>query len=195
MTEQANYSSDAPISSPDNDRFSRWPFSKRISEVIAKRTDPSSIVIGLYGAWGDGKTTVLNFIEEALKTESNVICIRFNPWRYGTEEQLLEGFFHSIADALDTKLITSGEKIKDIVKKVAPAAAGAFGQKGIGDGVAQFMAGPSLNELRSRIETALEEAKKRVVILADDIDRLEKEEIHATFRLVKLTADFKFTDL
>lgn len=39
----------------------------------------------------------------------------------------------------------------------------------------------------------MEETKKRVVILADDIDRLEKEEIHATFRLVKLTADFKFT--
>ncbi len=193
MADNMNYSSDAPISSPDKDRFSRWPFSKRISEVIAKRTDPSSLVIGLYGAWGDGKTTVLNFIEEALKIESNVICIRFNPWRYGTEEQLLEGFFHNIADALDTKLITSGEKIKDIVKKVAPAAAGAFGQKGIGDGVAQFIAGPSLSELISRIETALEEAKKRVVILADDIDRLEKEEIHATFRLVKLTADFKYT--
>lgn len=193
MADNMNYSSDAPISSPDKDRFSRWPFSKRISEVIAKRTDPSSIVIGLYGAWGDGKTTVLNFIEEALKTESNVICIRFNPWRYGTEEQLLEGFFHNIADALDTKLITSGEKIKDIFKKVAPAAAGAFGQQGIGDGVAQFIAGPSLSELRSRIEAALEETKKRVVILADDIDRLEKEEIHATFRLVKLTADFKFT--
>lgn len=193
MADNMNYSSDAPISSPDKDRFSRWPFSKRIAEIIAKRTDPSSIVIGLYGAWGDGKTTVLNFIEEALRSESNVICIRFNPWRYGTEEQLLEGFFHNIADALDTKLITSGEKIKDIVKKVAPAAAGAFGQKGIGDGVAQFIAGPSLSELRSRIETALEEAKKRVVILADDIDRLEKEEIHATFRLVKLTADFKYT--
>lgn len=193
MTEQMNYSSDSPISNPDKDRFSRWPFAKRVSDVIAKRSDPSSIVIGLYGAWGDGKTTVLNFIEEALKADSNVICIRFNPWRYGTEEQLLEGFFQDIADALDTKLVTSGEKIKDIFKKVAPAAAGAFGQKAIGDGVAQFMSGPTLGELRARIEHALEEAKKRVVILADDIDRLEKEEIHAIFRLVKLTADFKYT--
>ena len=183
----------APISTPEKDRFSRWPFARRISDVIARRSDPSSIVIGLYGAWGDGKTTVLNFIEEALKPDQNVICIKFNPWRYGTEDQLLEGFFHSIADALDTKLITSGEKIKDIVKKVAPAAAGVFGQKTIGDGVAQFISGPTLVELRSRIETALEEAKKRVVILADDIDRLEKEEIHAIFRLVKLTADFKYT--
>lgn len=193
MSTQINYSSDAPISSPDQDRFSRWPFSRRISEIIAKRTEPSSIVIGLYGVWGDGKTTVLNFIEKALENESNVICIRFNPWRYGTEEQLLEGFFHNVADALDTKLITSGEKIKEFIRKVAPAATSAFGKKAIGDGMVQFIAGPSLSEFRSRIETALENAKKRVVILADDIDRLEKEEIQATFRLVKLTADFKYT--
>lgn len=188
-----NYSSDSPISNPDMDRFSRWPFAQRVADVISRRSDPSSIVIGLYGAWGDGKTTVLNFIEKALKTNLNVICIRFNPWRYGTEEQLLEGFFQNIADALDTKLITSGEKIKDILKKIAPAAAGAVGQKAVGDGVAQFISGPTLGELRSRIENALEKTKKRVVILADDIDRLEKEEIHATFRLVKLTADFKHT--
>lgn len=193
MTELMNYSSDSPISSSEKDRFSRWPFAKRVSDVISKRSDPSSIVIGLFGAWGDGKTTVLNFIEEALRNESNVICIRFNPWRYGSEEQLLEGFFHDVADALDTKLMTSGEKIKDIFKKVAPAAAGVFGQQSIGDGVVQFISGPTLIGLRSRIENALEEAKKRVVILADDIDRLEKEEIHATFRLVKLTANFKYT--
>jgi len=193
MTEQAIYSSDSPLSNPEGDRFSRWPFAKRVSDVIAKRNDPSSIVIGLFGAWGDGKTTVLNFIEESLKVNPNVICIRFNPWRYGTEDQLLEGFFLDIAEALDTKLITTGDKIKDIFKKVVPAAAGALGQKDIGDSVAQFMSGPTLSELRSRIESALEDAKKRVVILADDIDRLEKEEIHATFRLVKLTADFKYT--
>ena len=193
MTEPLNYSSDSPLSNPENDRFSRWSFAKRISEVIAKRTDPSSLIIGLYGAWGDGKTTVLNFIERALEDSPNVICLKFNPWRYGSEEQLLEGFFQDIADALDTKLITSGEKVKDIFKKVAPAATGIFGPSAVGDGVAQFINGPTLSELRDRIEKVLKNAKRRIVILADDIDRLEKEEIHATFRLVKLTADFKYT--
>lgn len=193
MPEPSNYSSDSPLSNPEKDRFSRWSFAKRISEVIAKRTDPSSLIIGLYGAWGDGKTTVLNFIERAFEDSPNVICLKFNPWRYGSEEQLLEGFFQDIADVLDTKLITSGEKVKDIFKKAAPAATGIFGQSAVGGGVAQFINGPTLNELRDRIEKVLKIAKRRIVILADDIDRLEKEEIHATFRLVKLTADFKYT--
>ena len=57
-----NYSSDTPVASKENDRFTRWNFSERVAQVIAKRTDPSCITIGLYGAWGDGKTSVLNFI-------------------------------------------------------------------------------------------------------------------------------------
>jgi len=191
--EANNYSSDAPISSKDDDRFSRWTFSERIAQVISKRSDPSSIVLGLYGVWGDGKTSVLNFIEEALIDDDNVICIKFNPWRFGSEEELLTGFFMNIAEALDTQLIKTGDKLKDILKKVAPSIGAAAGVKGVGESIVSFISGPDVVELKNRIEQELESAKKRVLILMDDIDRLEKSEIHAIFRLVKLTADFKYT--
>jgi predicted KAP-like P-loop ATPase len=127
-----NYSSDSPVSKKEQDRFSRWTFSERIAQVISRRSDPSSIVIGLYGVWGDGKTSVLNFIETALANDDNVICIRFNPWRFGTEEELLKGFFLKIADALDIKLIKSVDKLKDILKKSIPGATTAIGYKGAG---------------------------------------------------------------
>ena len=64
--ENKKYSSDAPVSKIDDDEFSRWGFSERVAQVIADRQDPSSIIIGIYGAWGDGKTSVLNFIEQSL---------------------------------------------------------------------------------------------------------------------------------
>lgn len=188
-----NYSSDSPIYEQDKDRFSRWSFSERIAQVISRRSDPSSIVIGLYGIWGDGKTSVLNFIEKALEADANVICIKFNPWRFGTEDQLLTGFFFAIAEALDTELIKTGDKLKDFVKKVAPGAGAIFGLEGAGDTIGSFISGPDINELKKRIEGELESAKKRVLILIDDVDRLDKTEIHALFRLVKLTADFKYT--
>lgn len=188
-----NYSSDSPIYEQDKDRFSRWNFSERIAQVISRRSDPSSIVIGLYGIWGDGKTSVLNFIEKSLSDDENVICIKFNPWRFGTEDQLLSGFFFDIAEALDAKLITRGDKLKDFLKKAAPVAGAAFGADSAGDAVSSFFYGPDINELKKRIESALELAKRRVLILIDDVDRLEKAEIHALFRLVKLTADFKYT--
>lgn len=191
--ENKNYSSDSPIYEQEHDRFSRWNFSERIAQVISRRSNPSSIVIGLYGIWGDGKTSVLNFIEKSLEADENVICIKFNPWRFGTEDELLTGFFFDIAEALDAELIKTGDKLKDFVKKAAPGAGAIFGAKGAGDAIGSFISGPDLNELKKRIESELEAAKKRVLILIDDVDRLEKAEIHALFRLVKLTADFKYT--
>lgn len=191
--EDKNYSSDSPIYEQGQDRFSRWSFSQRVAQVISKRSDPSSIVIGLYGMWGDGKTSVLNFIEKSLESEDSVICIKFNPWRFGTEDQLLIGFFFDVAEALDAKLIKKSDKLKDIVKKAAPGAAALMGAKGVGDAVGSFISGPDINEFKQRIETELESAKKRILILIDDVDRLEKTEIHTLFKLVRLIADFRYT--
>lgn len=188
-----NYSSDAPVSTKDEDIFSRWKFSERVAQVIANRRDPSSIVIGLYGRWGDGKTSVLNFVEQSLNTNDDVICIKFNPWRFGTEEQLLMGFFNQIAEALDSKLETTGDKLKDIGSKILKPIASMANIDAVGEIAASFISMPDINEFKNRIEQLLENSQKRVLILLDDVDRLDKAEIHALFRLVKLTADFKYT--
>ncbi len=50
-----------------------------------------------------------------------------------------------------------------------------------------------LNELRNRLESILREAKKRVVVQIDDIDRLDRQEIQAIFKLIKLSAGFENT--
>ncbi|WP_252720805.1 KAP family P-loop NTPase fold protein, partial [Acinetobacter radioresistens] len=188
-----SYSSDSPVHVVEEDKFSRWQFSKRIADVIANRNDPSSIVIGLYGAWGNGKTSVLNFIENALSNNEDVITIKFNPWRFGTEEELLKSFFFDVANAIDTQLVTNGDKVKGAVKAIAPAITGLFGSSEVGQAISGFIPTVELEKLKERIESALETTKKRVLILIDDVDRLEKTEIHALFRLVKLTADFKYT--
>ncbi|RYL93414.1 NTPase [Sporolactobacillus sp. THM7-4] len=188
-----NYSSDAPICDPTLDQFNRFPFAQRVANVISKRNDPSSIVIGIYGAWGEGKTSVLNFIESELGKEEQVVCLRFNPWRFGDEDQMLINFFNDLATAIDRSIETGKERIGDFIDKYGKPFASFFGKREVADGVKSFFSGADIEELRERIEKLLEEEKKRVVILIDDIDRLEKDEIHAVFRLVKLTADFKYT--
>jgi predicted KAP-like P-loop ATPase len=53
---------DKPLDSKDADKFNRYPFAKRIADTIKSRKESECLVIGIYGAWGEGKTTVLNFI-------------------------------------------------------------------------------------------------------------------------------------
>ncbi|MGU3472844.1 P-loop NTPase fold protein [Paenibacillus sp. D51F] len=191
MTEP--YSSDSPIHSPELDKFGRWPFAQRVARVIAERKDPSSIVIGIYGAWGEGKTTVFNFIEEELKNDGNTVCLHFNPWRFGEEEQMLKTFFFDLATAVDRTIISKKEKIGDFIRKFGKPTAEIFGKGRIAEGVSSFFSAADLVKLRQRIEDTLQQEKRRVVVLVDDIDRLDTHEIHAVFRLVKLTADFKYT--
>ncbi len=50
-----------------------------------------------------------------------------------------------------------------------------------------------LSQLRERVEKILEEEKKRVLVVMDDIDRLDKSEVHAILKLIKLSADFAYT--
>jgi len=78
-THQLTYSPDQPIHSKREDRFNRALFAQRIADTTATRSDRSSIVIGLYGPWGCGKSSTLNLIEEALNDHSNIVVVRFNP--------------------------------------------------------------------------------------------------------------------
>jgi predicted KAP-like P-loop ATPase len=188
------YRTDAPISDPRLDVFDREPFARRIADTIGERNDPSSIVVGIYGPWGDGKTTVLNFIRGRLKDYPSIICVSFNPWRMEGEQALLQGFFATLAEVLDKELTTSSEKLGDVLKKygaLLKVAPGGWGDAAVGAGTA--LSAVSLDELRDRISGMLREADRRVVIVMDDIDRLDRSEIQAIFRLVKLTGDFENT--
>lgn len=105
MSSIDNYSADKPVLVQENDKFQRYEFSKRIAKTIIDRKEEDCIVIGVYGAWGEGKTSVINFIEQELKTNEKIVPIKFNPWRYGDEESLLKQFFQQFAAALDANLV------------------------------------------------------------------------------------------
>lgn len=197
----SRYAADAPISDAADDRFRRWPFAQRVAQTIISRVDPSSIVIGIYGAWGEGKTSVLNFIEQELgRHPSGVVCVRFNPWRFRDEATLLVSFFATLAEALGRSISSQKEKIGEMLQKygelLAPLSISFFGL-GVSPGKAtaetgKLLSSVGLEDLKNRIEAILKEEKKRVVILMDDIDRLDKEEIQAVLRLVKLSGDFYY---
>lgn len=187
------YSADAPVKSSAGDRFQRWPFAQRIAQIIATRKDPESLVVGINGAWGEGKTTVFYFIEEELRKHENIVAFRFNPWRFPDESKLARDFFHSLATALEKSIVTGREKLGDFLSKYVSIGAGLAGAGDATKAIGDLLSSVELENIKQRVETILQESHKRVVVLMDDIDRLDKAEIQTVFRLVKLVADFENT--
>ncbi|HEY9632744.1 MAG TPA: P-loop NTPase fold protein [Coleofasciculaceae cyanobacterium] len=195
--------SDSPLTDPKLDAFRRWDFAQEVARLIVNYPNESSIAIGIYGAWGEGKTTVINYIEKALKDSSNSICVRFNPWLFRDEALLLQSFFHTLARQLEQSFSTPQaelgkllEKYGDILSYLALKSGGNNSRLLPGE-VAQetdiYFSSVELDKIRARIEEFLLIEARRIVISIDDLDRIQNNEIQSVFKLVKLSANFNYT--
>lgn len=185
-----NYSTDKPIDNKELDAFQRFTFSKRIAETIVERKNQDSLVFGIFGVWGEGKSSVLNFINQELKNEEGILTLVFNPWRYGDEDSLIKNFLKKVAELLGQELSTNKEKFAGFLSKYGSA--GSIIGVDLGE-IGKNLADVDLEDLKNRVDDFISESGKRLVIFIDDIDRLDKQEIYSLFRLVKLTADFNNT--
>ena len=192
--------SDTPIPPNGVDRLQRRAFAERVAKRIAERDDPASIIVGIYGAWGEGKSSVLNFIEGYLANDftDSVITMKFNPWRFTNESALIESFFLSLAEAMGGSIKKMREEIGAWLKKYGGALAPPISIAGVSiDGkqiatAGSILSSVDLEDYRRRVEDLLKQEGKRVVVFIDDMDRLDKLEVRLLFKLVKLTADFDY---
>jgi hypothetical protein len=199
---QDSYIIDDPVDTKDEDRLERYPIAERIVKTIVSRKDKSSFVLGIYGAWGEGKSTVLNFVDNIFDREykSSVCCIKFNPWYFRDEDQLLSNFFELLADKLDGGIILNRERMgkysKDYLAKLIPPTTLKLVGVDLGEMFNRWgglLSDVSLDERKKNLEQFLEGEKKKIVIIIDDVDRLDKNEIQTVLKLVKLLANFKHT--
>jgi predicted KAP-like P-loop ATPase len=90
---------DNPIQTKEKDLLHRYPLAHRIAGMIRDFKDIDSLVIGIEGEWGSGKTSFINLILEDLRS-TNALLITFNPWNFSDQNELIKDFFDSLIDAL-----------------------------------------------------------------------------------------------
>lgn len=79
---------DQPISQDEEDKLNRTPFVDEIVELInryteydEKKDNHAGLVIGLEGAWGSGKTSILNLLENKFQERKEKYVVqRLDSW-------------------------------------------------------------------------------------------------------------------
>lgn len=198
---------DHPIESCSDDALERAPVARRIADQLASAPTNHSMVFGLYGPWGSGKTSLLNMICEILESVSNPpIVVRFNPWNYPSSENLVTPFLALLSECVQhgahcTIPAKTARKLAKTIKRysdVLASAAEAFDfTPGVGivsavlrrigreDGTS---ASPA--NLKNRLSKLLIDTNSRVVVIIDDLDRLSNEAVRSVFQLVAAIVDF-----
>lgn len=118
---------DLPIEKSEKDIFNRSNYAKNLAEALLKSQYKSSFVVGLYGEWGSGKTSLCNMILEKIRGETEkhdednshivaqtinseksikdeqVVIFQFNPWLCSDATQLINQFFIQLGATLQIK--------------------------------------------------------------------------------------------
>jgi predicted KAP-like P-loop ATPase len=212
---------DLPIKSSTEDLLSRSAFSRALADAILAYVHKESVVTALYGEWGAGKSSVVNLalerIEEValdMPTDSRPIVVKFNPWNYSDQNQLVEQFFRSLSVALHrtdagAEAKKAGEQLEVYAEFFTPlalipdptglsnvlavAANVVFKKMGLALVAWGKLKAKDLDKVRKELDVLLAKQKRKILIVIDDIDRLNNTEIRQIFQLVKALGDFPNT--
>lgn len=182
------------------DRLSRATFADHVVTLLDRvRNQSDSSVLSLIGAWGSGKSSVLDMVQLRLRkatagTSGEVSAwrvVNFNPWTYGDAESLQNGFFRELRNALpdDAQWSEARKNIGDFGKAIAPLAGlipGVSAEnavKAAGDAIAGDQ---SVSAMKTAAEKALSDFGRPILFVMDDLDRLTPAELLLVFKLVRL---------
>jgi len=172
---------------PDNKGYALY--AQNIAKKIKESHFEKSFAIGINGQWGSGKTSMSNLIRRHTQDEKDVISIDFKPWSSSTPDAIIRDFFETLQDelspyhaALSRLLIRYSRKLTTIDSNVITQT--------IEYAANYILDLDATNKVYEKINAALKDINKKIIIYIDDLDRLEQNEIMEVIRLIRNTANF-----
>lgn len=105
-------------------------YAKTIADLIAYKKNRTPLVIGVYGPWGSGKTTLMKTVQERLVgdayDDTNLFrhckTVWFQVWKYAEEEQILAALIEEIFRTMKRNGFFEARKadLEGLVKRLRP---------------------------------------------------------------------------
>ncbi|UDK97043.1 hypothetical protein EYB33_12340 [Lysinibacillus sphaericus] len=201
-----------PLRDIEEDRLGTQKLIKQVVNIIDNHPSYIPYAISINGAWGTGKSTVLNFLENDLDKEKYTI-IRFNSWDVTDENLLIRNLFEEVQYALsgiETKIVNgfkrySAKLLPPIIKPLSfiysvsqgatpeVAAAISEGSKEILNQVVGDQSEKPLSiikkELAELLKTYFIGTDKKIIVMIDEVDRLFPDELIMILQMIKSGLD------
>tara|TARA_B100000678_G_scaffold285215_1_gene287992 strand:+ start:514 stop:2706 length:2193 start_codon:yes stop_codon:yes gene_type:complete len=103
---------DRPLASGGEDKLGFRDVAARIAGSLLDHASDKGLVIGIEGAWGSGKSSLLYLIEDELNRSvpaSRPSVINFRPWLVGNRDALLSNLFAALSKEINRVAYETGD--------------------------------------------------------------------------------------
>jgi hypothetical protein len=163
---------------------------KSFAETVLASGDHPGLVFGVDGPWGVGKTSFINLAERYwVCAKDKVIVCRFEPLRYASEPDLAARLIRDLSAAIQRKVFAP--EFRPAASRYSRLIKGKADVSFLGFKLSLEPSQETVEELLDDIDEVLRRIGRRVIIVIDDLDRLDAKTtnnvLFATRRTFKLS--------
>ena len=155
-----------------------------LSDLEGVNLKDGSFSVGITGEWGMGKSSLFCIFAEMLKKNDQAVVYNFNPRSSASIQDIQQDFF----DGLATVLAPYHSGVQRVMKRYQEAL-----QIIEDNWISKFLSlfsSWTVTTGKDRMNEIINETKKRIFVLVDDLDRLTAPEILEVMKLIDRNGDF-----
>lgn len=187
---QLYFMADEEIGDEGDDLLASEGQAKSFADTVLASGAHSGLVFGVDGPWGVGKTSFINLAERYWESASDkVIVCRFEPLRYASEPDLADRLIRDLSAAIQNRVFAP--EFRPAASRYSRLIKGKADVSFLGFKLSLEPSQESVDELLDDIDDVLRRIDRRVIIVIDDLDRLDAKTtnnvLFATKRTFKLS--------
>lgn len=183
---QLNFLGDNEIGDKSEDFLGVDSQAETFAKAILTSKAQTGLVFGVDGPWGVGKTSFINLAERHWKNRpEEVIVCRFEPLRYASDPDLAMRMIQDFTSAIEAEAFAP--EFRTTMSRYFRSLRGKAGFSFFGF---KFLLEPSKNKLDDLLEdvdSTLKRLGRRLIVVVDDLDRLDASTINNVLFATKRT--------
>lgn len=187
---QLYFIADEEIGDEKDDLFASETQAKSFAEAVLESGAHQGLVFGVDGPWGVGKTSFINLAARYWdRANDRVIICRFEPLRYASEPDLADRMIREVCAAIQRKVFAP--EFRPAASRYSRLIKGKADVSFLGFKLSLEPSQETADDLLEDIDQTLRRIDCRVIIVIDDLDRLDAKTtnnvLFATRRTFKLS--------
>jgi hypothetical protein len=179
---------DEAIKSQDLDVFSNNSQALSFAQtVLESGSAHSGLVFGIDGPWGVGKTSFINLAENYWKANNTdeLLVFRFEPLRYASESDLSQRFIKELSAVIQKQVYAP--EFQPAASRYSRMLKSKTDMSFLGFKLSLESTNETIDEMLEDIDDVLKRIKRRLIIVIDDLDRLEPKAVNNVLFTVRRT--------